>query len=86
MERAHSGEVGGDAFAVSLLKLLDECLNIGGNHFLCRVLLLLRFLRVVGGRGSGGHGEAALLLQQGHTCRCLILGKMLDDPEQFGFF
>jgi hypothetical protein len=30
--------------------------------------------------------HAALLLQQAHTRRCLVLGKMLDDSKQFGIF
>ena len=33
VEAAHGGEVGGKAFAVSCLKLLDEQLHVGGDDF-----------------------------------------------------
>ena len=33
MESAHGGEVGGESFAVSCLKLLDEELDVGGDDF-----------------------------------------------------
>ncbi len=53
METAHGGEVGGEAFAVSGLKLLDKQLHVGGDDF-------FRGLRLgCGGKGgdvAGGGG------------------------------
>jgi hypothetical protein len=45
METAHCGEVRGESFALTCLKLLDEELYVGGDHFFGR----LGF----GGRGKG---------------------------------
>jgi hypothetical protein len=51
---AHRGEVGGKAFAVSLLQLLDQGLHVGRDYFF-RGLLLLRLL------GSGWTGDGAVV-------------------------
>jgi hypothetical protein len=45
METAHCGEVTGESFPVSSLKLLDEELEAGGDDFFVRLRL--------GGRGKG---------------------------------
>ena len=47
METAHCGEVSGESFAVACLKLLDEELYVGCDHFLSRLRL--------GGRGKGSN-------------------------------
>src|SRR5579875_3968042 len=59
METAHGGEVVGEGFRVSGLQLLNQQLDVGGNHF----LLGGRLLAVDGdgiGVGDGVHGVCSL--------------------------
>ncbi len=49
MKTSHRGEVGGQAFGVSLLQLLNEELDVGRDRFLRGLLLVRRWHRV--GRG-----------------------------------
>ena len=50
MEFTHCGEVGGESFAVSCLKLLDEELYVGGDDFFAGLRL------GCGGKGSNAAG------------------------------
>jgi hypothetical protein len=66
MESTHCGEVGGEPFAVSCLKLLDEEPYVGGDDFFARLRL------GCGGKGSNvagfvRGGDAAQLMP--HTTR-----------------
>src|ERR1039458_1932925 len=49
VKSAHRCEIGGKSFAVSLLQLLNQGLHVGRDYFFCG-LLLLRLVRVLGGR------------------------------------
>jgi hypothetical protein len=57
MEFSHCGKVGGETFAVSCLKLLDEELNVGGDDFFASLRL--------GCGGKGGDVSVESILHGG---------------------
>ena len=67
METAHCGKVRGESFAVACLKLLDEELYVGGNHFFGRLRLGTRgkgsnIAGFIGG-GVAAHGDGSSVFE-----------------------